>query len=649
MEISKESKGFIGLNSHNQSIWFFSLIIFLVVITRNAWVSDDSYITLRSVLHTLEGLGPVFNAGERVQSYTHPLWFLLLIPVYALTHEAFFTLMVLGLLLSGLAVGIASSRLFGKTIKGSAFLLILAASKAFAEYSTSGLENSLSHLLFAWFAIEWLRVEGGRFKRLVFIGALLILCRHDHLIIVLPPLVLSFFQPFEKRKILQGLVALWPFWLWTAFSIFYYGFAFPNTAYAKLNTGIPQRELWEQGLGYLINSLKVDLVTITLIFLSIVLSLTSSRKKKLLPLLIGVFLYLLYTMRVGGDFMSGRFLTSVFFISAICLVVAWEDNLIALASTFYLFILGLLQPNSPILLNQPEEKPYWEYVDDRGIADERAFYGDSRALLSFYRGVEPKRAEFNKRGGFKTWRDKNCKTNEKVIYKVAIGISGYDSGPCTYICDYVALSDPLLARIPAHYTPNWRVGHYLRTLPEGYKTTLETGKNSLIDSNLKEYYDHLCVITKGPLLSSTRFKEIFAFTFRKYDFLIDKERYRNGGQPWNEFTEIHIPKPEGYPFDGVNTVQIAEGDFVATSFQEKVFPCGFEISLDNNDVYLIQFFSDTKLIWEYWIPKAESVKNLHITSFEFPNFIVEKGFDRIIVKPVDGDKRFAIGHMRLID
>ena len=43
------------------------------------WVCDDAYITFRHVLNCLGGYGPVFNPGERVQAYTHPLWFLLLL------------------------------------------------------------------------------------------------------------------------------------------------------------------------------------------------------------------------------------------------------------------------------------------------------------------------------------------------------------------------------------------------------------------------------------------------------------------------------------------------------------------------------------------------------------------------------------------
>ncbi len=53
------------------------LLVFGGVYLANAWVCDDAYITFRSIDNLVNGLGPVWNAGERVQAFTHPLWFLL--------------------------------------------------------------------------------------------------------------------------------------------------------------------------------------------------------------------------------------------------------------------------------------------------------------------------------------------------------------------------------------------------------------------------------------------------------------------------------------------------------------------------------------------------------------------------------------------
>ncbi len=62
---------------------------------------------------------------------------------------------------------------------------------------------------------------------------------------------------------------------WELFSLLYYGFQFPNTAYAKLKTGIPGSELATQGLIYLGDSLQRDPVTLAAVFTA--LALTAAR------------------------------------------------------------------------------------------------------------------------------------------------------------------------------------------------------------------------------------------------------------------------------------------------------------------------------------------------------------------------------------
>ena len=38
------------------------------------WTTDDGFINFRIVHMLVEGHGPVFNVGERVETYTSPLW-----------------------------------------------------------------------------------------------------------------------------------------------------------------------------------------------------------------------------------------------------------------------------------------------------------------------------------------------------------------------------------------------------------------------------------------------------------------------------------------------------------------------------------------------------------------------------------------------
>ena len=48
------------------------MLVFLAVLVRTAWISDDGLISLRTVMNVTHGHGLTFNVGERVQTFTHP-------------------------------------------------------------------------------------------------------------------------------------------------------------------------------------------------------------------------------------------------------------------------------------------------------------------------------------------------------------------------------------------------------------------------------------------------------------------------------------------------------------------------------------------------------------------------------------------------
>ena len=166
------------------------LAIFLIIIFRRAWLCDDAYITFRTVDNFIHGFGLTWNVGERVQVYTHPLWMLLFSLVYLFTHEAFFT----GIFLS-LAVSLAAVALFALKAAPSRFaaclgVTILVLSNAFVDYSTSGLENPLTHLLLVVFLILYLQRQPSP-RTLFYLSlaaALAAVNRLDILLVCLPVL-----------------------------------------------------------------------------------------------------------------------------------------------------------------------------------------------------------------------------------------------------------------------------------------------------------------------------------------------------------------------------------------------------------------------------------------------------------------------------
>ena len=75
-------------------------LVFLAILLRTAWLSDDALITLRTVLNFTHGYGLTFNVAERVQTYTHPLWMLMLTGTYLVAGNVYYAAI-------GLSVGIS--------------------------------------------------------------------------------------------------------------------------------------------------------------------------------------------------------------------------------------------------------------------------------------------------------------------------------------------------------------------------------------------------------------------------------------------------------------------------------------------------------------------------------------------------------------
>ena len=288
-------------------------LVFLAVLLRTAWLSDDALITLRTVLNFTHGYGLTFNVAERVQTYTHPLWMLMLTGAYLVAGNVYYAAI-------GLSVGV-SLVVFWSTLRlaaTSAQVWIVAAvllfSRAFVDYSTSGLENPLSNLLLVAFVALLFRSSEARVTSpprltgLWMVASLLYLARPDNVLLVAPALVWLTAQAgnwtLAARQTFTGLL---PAAVWTAFSVIYYGFPFPNTAYAKLGHGIDRGELVHQGWIYLLDSIDRDPVTLVAILFAVTMGLAYRGPARWVAA--GVLIDLAYVVSVGGDFMSGRFLT----------------------------------------------------------------------------------------------------------------------------------------------------------------------------------------------------------------------------------------------------------------------------------------------------------------------------------------------------
>lgn len=481
-------------------ILFFLVIIFFIELMRTAWITDDAIITLRTVLNFINGYGAVFNIGERVQAYTHPLWFLLISIVSIVIKNVFIATLFLCFITTLCTLFIWFNKLATNILASLIAMEVLIFSKAFVDFSTSGLENPLSHLLLVIAIIFVLKLKEN-YQPLTWYSYLSVcsciyLTRPDLVLIFVPLTVAIFIQYRINYKSLLKVcfLAVIPTIVWSLFAVLYYGTPFPNTAYAKLGAGIGVGERIHQGIVYFLVSFRQDPITLSFILLGMLCSITQAKYYKLLTL--GVMLYLCYIVSIGGDFMAGRFFTIPLLICLILITITHLPNLVYIILALLACKIGLDNSQNTLFSNKNYQN---STISKSGIADERGIYFQSLGLISNNQSIIH-------------WNVPKWQMSSVRKVKVAcglLGIEGLKGGPDLYIIDQCALSDPLLARLPAKSLNNWRIGHLYRQLPDGYFESVVTQKNLVVDPEIKELYSRIKLITQGELFSFSRLRAIF--------------------------------------------------------------------------------------------------------------------------------------------
>lgn len=474
---------------------------FLAAMLYTAWISDDAMITFRAVLNFANGYGPNWNIGERVQAFTHPLWFLLLTLVYLVTGDLVHGTTFLSIALTLLTLSLLFSRLSIATRNGIVALTILLLSKSFLEYSTSGLEGPLFGLLVVCIATIVTSPEKSatRVYFLFLFAALLFLNRMDHGILILPVLCIEMWRHYSPQQVLRGaLLGSIPLVSWLVFSTIYYGFPFPNTAYAKLLAGVDSQELAVQGAYYFLDSLQRDPLTLVAILLALLLAALRGGSVAR-SFSVGIGIYLLYVVAIGGSFMTGRYFMAPLLVSTLVIAVIAMRPAPASALVLGAVCLAFVG-QSPLIGGNFHNSE----VSDHLIADERAFYYPAYSVFSAKSSLSAvSRAAAR-------WRKS---ARRVVLTGHSIGAFGINHGPDVHIVDKLALSDALLSRLPQGYGDRWRPGHYQRKLPVGYLKSLRRGTNLIEHERTALLYDHIRRIVAGPLWSWERIRSIAFLNF----------------------------------------------------------------------------------------------------------------------------------------
>lgn len=503
------------------------LVLLTLVFLKNAWVCDDAYIIFRSIEQLFAGNGPNWNPHERVQAFTSPLWFWILAAVRVLSADHFFNVILVSLLLF-LFLGLVLQRYFKTGASFAVILAVAAGSNAFFDFTTSGLENILCYLVVAIGLLSGFasfKASTGtdaaicHYRRALIAFALAPLCRHDLLTLLLIPL-LALISLYPRKTLLARffdcILVVTPLALWSVFSLVYYGALFPNTAYAKILTGISRYELLYQGIFYVWVTLYRDPVTVLIILAGFVAAAFSdNRFAKAIG--IGLATNMLYVVWVGGDFMRGRFL-SVSFLAALLLFV--ESGLPArfalvkpslsraLAVVFAAFL--LLFPSTPINTGLT----YQDFSLTHGIADERGYYFD---VCSLYAYLYCKPGEVFPDFEWSHIGRQIAASGVGYLENDFNGMLGYWAGTHPIIIDRLALTDPFLARQQVQDTKAWRIGHFKRLVPEDYRRSFAGSANTFKDPRQAALYDMLLLATREKdFFSAQRMRAVVKLNLGMY-------------------------------------------------------------------------------------------------------------------------------------
>ena len=517
---------------------------YFVTLLKGAWLSDDYFITLRQVEQLFAGHGIRFNLYERVFLSTSVLYFLILLPLRLVTSDPFLLYGIFALTCNALLLWLLW--LLGRR-NVYAWLLgvgLLLGCKAYFDYSWFGQENPLGHVLVAALVLTWLRLYPELRRRgapvrldwhcFVALIAIAPLYRHDFVLLAWP---LAAWALWDNRSRL-GWVGLartvgWmllPLLIWTGFSLVYFGFPLPSTAYNKLSDSYPILLRVAPAWDYYRFSLNKDGLMMAVLFGSQLLWLGRAPAKAIGA---AIALVLLYVVFVGGDYMGGRFLT-VAYVMLVCLVSGTSSDWHRFLAARYgrsrcgWMLAGLavalvswvaVWPDSP--LRSPVI--YEARVVDREnypteVANERAAWQRHTGIAVWWSSLRNGTAypdHVTARLGILL---RNEAASGETFHVCNLGVTPYKAKLDQNFLDVWGLADSFMTRLPG---TGLRASHLARARPLGLAESIASGSPSFVDPGLNRYFEILRNVTGSErLLSGERVKDVIGLNLGLYDDLL---------------------------------------------------------------------------------------------------------------------------------
>jgi arabinofuranosyltransferase len=416
---------------------------------------DDAFISFRYARNLVDGVGLVFNPGEKIEGYSNLLWTLIMaggmtIDVAPETLSRLIAFLS-SITVLGLSWRLARRLLPDEPVSGWLSLLpplLLACNRSFAAWNGGGLETRFFTMLVMAGLYLGLELHERRASAwLAPVLALLVLTRVDGVMYAGILAVGAWFKTADVptlRRAMPLMTVVSTVAAQTVFRILYYGDALPNTFYAKVG-GVPL----QMGVEYLWSAfVGQGLVLMLALGLCVVLP-GSARSLTAGVCWALICAHLLYTLQIGGDHFEFRFLDVIWPLAAILAVAGWR-SLVAVAP-------ALLRPTAIIV-------PLLALLIWNGLAVWTGYPLPDRTVVSIRYEAGLCR-DWQKIG---RWFARNAAPDEVIAVRPA-GAIPYFSG--LHALDMHGLNDRIIAKRPLQTPPTVSsgptpAGHFKLATPE---------------------------------------------------------------------------------------------------------------------------------------------------------------------------------------
>lgn len=453
-------------------MWFGPVLILIVLGYRYRWTFDDGFIYFRVAEQILAANGPVFNAGERVEAFTSPLWLALLTLGSLMSParlEVTAAVLSIGCTVGGMVLAVLGAARLSRCDHRTALrlpvgLVILVALWPVWVWSTGGMEVGLTYLWIgaALYALaQWATNSRPPPRRLMVLLGLGWLVRPELLIasLLYAALPIGFAERGSRRRLVLAAAAAPA--VYQLFRMGYYGAVVAMPAITKEGTHLRPALGWSYFEDFLRPyALAVPLLAVLVgVCYPMTRSLAQRGERRSCAVIAAMcgsgVATATYIVLVGGDYVHARLLLpSLFaFLAPFFVVAATRRYVEGLLVTFaWAALCGIVL--------RPDGSRQFDYdADADGVNDgwniTVGWHGTSLTIED--RG-------FARRGLDQPWIEGGglyiadtfaadgvstgiavSDADEVVVAAFAIGATGYALGPEARIVDLHGLAEPVTA------------------------------------------------------------------------------------------------------------------------------------------------------------------------------------------------------------